>query len=325
MGLAGISQSCFDAVKRLIQYGDPIERTLILTAGDSHCLLLILPADQYIAVKSGFSSGYSGEGPRTFAEALALLRFHEVDIDECEVGQDLLDRLDASALSQRDLETIKSARLIRPMRLGDYIYPYRESVDRAGRLWSMFPPVMPWAIIDPRIADLALLFFERPDDCILKGWRRLEQRVRDRIGPADQRDNVFATAFQGGDKARLTWEGLNVGEIVGRSQLFVSAYKAYRNPRAHRELDGQAMTAMLMEFLMLNQLYHLERSAVEPTAKASSGSPQAGADPEDGTGRPKNSEENSHDRFGRTLVDASPRAPVKRPPGALGEPTEEAS
>lgn len=256
VGLSGISASCHHAVKRLVQYRDAIEQALILTCREQHALLLTLPGEEQVAVKSGFSSGYSGEGPRTFAEVLLLLQALDVPIDECNVSPGLMDRLEASALTLADLQIIKTAKLVRPQRWHEYVYDAAPERGARNGVFATFRPVMPWAIIDPRITDLAKRFFDSPDDCILTGFRRLEDAIRKRTGLDEHGRKLFAEAFSG-DDAKLEWTVTDKGEQVGRAQLFVATFMAYRNPRAHRELRADE-GSMLMEFLMLNQLFVLE-------------------------------------------------------------------
>jgi hypothetical protein len=55
---------------------------------------------------------------------------------------------------------------------------------------------------------------------------------------------------------------LDEGEQGGRVNLFTGTYLAYRNPRAHRELEEYA-NDQLNEFLLLNHLYLLEKESRE--------------------------------------------------------------
>lgn len=263
-GLAGISSSCLNAVRRLLQFGEHITEARILTCNTIHCLLLSYDYGQQIAIKSGFASGYGGEGPRTFAEVLLLLDEHGVEIDEYAVSSDLLDRIDYSALTRKDLEGILSARPLRPRRFHDYVYQFREVLNQDRRFsgWSRFPPVMPLALIDPRIRDISLKFEAEPDSCLLVGYRRLEDLVRKRTGLDEHGAKLFSQAFVG-PNALLVWKRTDQGERSGRGGLFTSAYIAYRNPRAHVELDHEHRNA-LAEFLLLNHLFRLEAEALTP-------------------------------------------------------------
>lgn len=260
IGLPGISMSCRQAVNRLVQYGDQIERALILTHAKRHALLLTVEGEELVAVKSGFSSGYIGEGPRTLSEVLRLLEALNVDIEECEVTENILERLDASALTNKDIERIRGERPVRPRRWHDYVYDVAGPDTDSSSVWAGFRPVMPWAIIDSRLTDLALRFSEHPDDSILKAFRRLEDCIRERTSLGEHGAKLFARAFTG-DDAKLEWKIKDKAEQMGRAQLFAAAFMAYRNPRAHRELD-ESHNDQMTEFLLINQLFALERQAV---------------------------------------------------------------
>src|SRR6266567_6139911 len=82
VGLPGITGECKAAVMRLIQFGDRITRARILTHSHHHCLLLSVNCDDIVAVKSGFGSGYMGEGSHGFSFVLALLKAHGAEIEE---------------------------------------------------------------------------------------------------------------------------------------------------------------------------------------------------------------------------------------------------
>lgn len=63
-GIAGSSKECQDAVVRLLQFDDRITRVRILSSPENmHCLLLTINTGDLVAIKSGFASGYGGEGP----------------------------------------------------------------------------------------------------------------------------------------------------------------------------------------------------------------------------------------------------------------------
>lgn len=247
---------------RLLQYGDEITNARILTNDHDHCLLLTVNVGDLIAIKSGFSSGYRGEGPHAFSFVLALLEAHGGKIEEYQVSAELIERVDNSALTETDLEGIELSRPVRPRRWQDYIDDRWERDDYA-RLWQEFDPIIPFAIVDSRIADLAFRFFQVPDASLMKGYRRLEDIIRKRTGLREHGAKLFSRAFVG-DAPRLQWKDLSIGEQNARRSLFTSAYAAYRNPRAHREIESDSYD-QTREFLLLNHLFCLERTAVEGT------------------------------------------------------------
>ncbi|WP_271007786.1 hypothetical protein [Paucibacter sp. B51] len=110
MGMAGVSQSCVQAVERLVMAGARIDLAQLLTADTAHALLLHLEPMEVIAVKSGFRSGYAGEGPRALSDTLRLLQAFGFEIDEVEVSPALMKRLDDCALTQGDMDSIEMER-----------------------------------------------------------------------------------------------------------------------------------------------------------------------------------------------------------------------
>jgi hypothetical protein len=257
-GVAGSSLDCERAVIRLIQCNTSISGARIISAGNMHCLLLVGEAGSKVAVKSGFSSGYGGTGPSCFSVVLQLLHSHGVEVDEWIADKPLINRLDRSALTVADVEQITTGKAVTPSRWYDYIRDHHREQGGNGALWREFPPVIPFSIIDSRIVDLARSFWNDPDGNLLSGYRRLEDLVRTRTRIVESSAKLFSRVFTGKD-ALLTWDVSEESEKIGRVNLFTGTYMAYRNPRAHRE---KPKSELLAEFLLLNQLYLLEREAV---------------------------------------------------------------
>jgi len=258
-GVAGSSEDCKEAVIRRIQYGDKVHQARIISADHTHCLLLANEIGDLTAIKSGFASGYGGEGPAALSYALQLLEAHGVELEEVEVSADLIERLDDSALTVGDVERINTTRPVRPRRWHDYILDDDRYSTSRGRVWREFRPVIPYAIIDDRLIDLVLAFWDDPDAKLVTGYRRLEDLVRERTGLSGHGAQLLSAAFLG-EKSTLAWDGVSESEQRGRGNLFTGAFMAHRNPRAHQELKADA-EAQLRELLLLNHLYVLEREA----------------------------------------------------------------
>ncbi|HYN54168.1 MAG TPA: TIGR02391 family protein [Methylotenera sp.] len=265
-GIAGISQDCKRAVINLLQYPDKVLEAKLLSSSGTHCFLLKTIAEDLVAIKSGFSSGYRGEGPGALSVSLQLLREHNVQIDEYQVEQSLIDRLDQSCLTLQDLEQIENARPVRPSRWFDYIHDNHLG-STTSKLIHEFPDVIPYAIINHRLIDLARQFFDQPDSSILSGFRRLEDIVRERTKEVEHGAKLFSKAFQG-EESILYWKDIDSGEQQGRAQLFTGTYMAYRNRRAHRELT-HSTNESLHEFLLLNHLFVLESKAIKRVIQGS--------------------------------------------------------
>jgi len=156
-----------------------------------------------------------------------------------------------------DLKKLENSHPVPPSQfLSDYLIHDDMDLRQDDRIWINFPHVIPFSIVDHRIVDLAKSFWQSTDEKLLTGYRRLEDIVRMRIGVDEYGSRLLGIAFSG-EKSKLKWGGIIKGEQNGRAGLFTSAYQAFRNPRAHKEMIYSDQEA-LSEFLLLNHLYRLE-------------------------------------------------------------------
>jgi hypothetical protein len=269
-GLAGVTSQCVDAIKRLIHYGDTIHEAKLLTCRSDgstyHALILLINYGEKIAVKSGFASGYTGTGAHGFARALQLLIRHNVKINEYEVAEDLIDRLDSSCLLASDLEQLESGKSLRPERYRDYIVDlYANNLPNLYDnevLYNEFPASIPYGLIDVRIIDLVLDFFQDPDARLMTAYRRLENLVKERTGiKGENGQKLFSKAFQSKESV-LYWDDEDQREHASKANMFSAIYGTYRNPRAHKEAQLKEKDC-LRELLLINELYLLEGKAIK--------------------------------------------------------------
>lgn len=265
LGDAGITLSCLQSLCKTLQTHSDLTTALLLTNDQVHAFLLKDDSGTYYVIRSGFTSGYSGEGPKGLAKALALLSKHRIETEEILIPTKLLNRLNNSSLNDQDIDFIYQQKIIRPIRLHDYIYPFENEVTQTTKSKCYYPLELPYSIIDDRIFDLALLFKQDPDSALTKAYKRLEDIIRTRTGIHEHSTKLFAQAFQG-ENALLTWDVPDSAEIKGRVNLFTSAYMAFRNARAHREKDENLMH-QYREFLLINELYLLEAEAITIESK----------------------------------------------------------
>lgn len=266
-GLDGITFSCLKALTSLITAGIRIKQAALISCAQNHAFILIDEFDATIAIKAGFGSGYSGEGSRGLAAALELLRRHAVEIEEFQVDAKFMGRLALSCLLQKDIEFIRAAQPLRPSRWYDYIYDQGlEIADQPHLLTQYYPIVIPFAIIDTRILDLAIAFSLNEDTTIISAFRRLEDIVRKRTGLPGEGTRLFSKAFMQEDSP-LKWDVPDDGELKGRASLFSAIFMAFRNARVHREPQSEQNKA-LREFLLVNELYRLESEAMTETELA---------------------------------------------------------
>ena len=87
-GLPGTTASCVRAVERLLLYDRCIEEERLLTCregNDGRHVLLLRSDDELVAIRTGFTSGYRGEGPGGLARTLHLLSLHRIKVGEVHV------------------------------------------------------------------------------------------------------------------------------------------------------------------------------------------------------------------------------------------------
>jgi hypothetical protein len=152
------TQSCLDAIARLLFSQMQVERAVLLTHQGRHGFYLDVDDPEPILVRCGFTSGYPGEGPAGLAIALHLFRRFGVDAEEILVSEELLMRLDENRLTSADLRFIAEADVIRPIRTDGYKFDGLKHRGSPGdRMRDQFPPVVPWFALDDRLVDLAVI------------------------------------------------------------------------------------------------------------------------------------------------------------------------
>lgn len=112
-----------------------------------------------------------------------------------------------------DLERLDKSRPVRPSRWRSYISEDDHNRARNGTLWEEFPPIIPFAIIDKRVMDLALSFWKDPDDKLLKVYRRLEDLIRARTGVDEHGTKLLSLTFNG-SKPKLSWKNVDESEKI---------------------------------------------------------------------------------------------------------------
>ncbi|MDN5780407.1 MAG: TIGR02391 family protein [Luteimonas sp.] len=256
------TQSCLDALARLLASSIVVRRARLLTHDGRHGFYIDVEDPEAIFIRCGFASGYGGEGPAGLAITLHLLERFRVEMEEIEVPADMLARLDAGALRSIDLQAIEKGRIVRPVRFYDYMHEgLRGRHSPAASMRKQFATMVPWSILDERLIEIALQLEQDPDRAVFKAFRKLELQVKARCGMASNVHGVqvFRNAFRGSGAA-LCWPGLPASEVEGRAQLFEAAFMAYRNPRAHSDVGGGAERAY-RELYVVNELFLLESEA----------------------------------------------------------------
>lgn len=193
---AGVTETCLYSLCNLIQTNVDFTDARLLTSDQFHAFIFKDQFDSYYIIRSGFSSGYAGEGPEGLAKALATLRRHQIDIEEVLIPSKLINKLNKSLLTDQDIDFIFQQKIIRPIRLHDYIHPFEGEVNQALKQKRYYPLELPYSIIDDRIFDLALLFKQDPDSALSKAYKRLEDIIRERTNLNESSKNCLNKLFK---------------------------------------------------------------------------------------------------------------------------------
>ncbi len=264
-GIAGASDDCEAAVLRLLTSGGNLARALILTSGRDHAFLLFNEVGDPIAIKSGFASGYGGSGPTALSRVVEFLNGHGVEIDEVEITEDVLERLDDSALTLAMLTRSSTASVFGQaggaMTTSASTNGKPATIGRYGRRSPRSCPTpcsirasssLPWTL---RRTLMGV------STAATDGWRT---SCASGLGSS----NTAPSSFPPPSRARRprsfgTWQ--TPPRRRAAALLFAGVYMAYRNPRAHREMTRGHHLA---EFLLLNHLFKLEADAIANPAAA---------------------------------------------------------
>lgn len=262
LGLSTTTESCLASLARVCQV-DKIHSAILISFDSRHGFILRSQADCVYVIRSGFSSGYSGEGPKGLSSALNILLRFDIEIGEIAVDRKFLQRLNNATLTDRDFAFVETQPSRKAGSWSHYLTPCDKEIPYESiNIGGFFPLEMPFSLLDKRIMDLALCFFQNPDHAVNSAFRRLEELVRARTGLAESGSKLFSKAFHG-DNPILYWELPDKNESKARGNLFCAVFSTYRNARAHRELKSLNLSAVLREFLMVNELFQLEATSVD--------------------------------------------------------------
>ena len=249
MGIPGISYQCLLAVDTIVNSQNlPRKASVVSWMRDRqnwHGEHLFLFWDwndvPLTVVHSGFTSGYPGEGPRSFSEALCMIYDRDIHTNLIHVNES-----DFSAIEERRLTS-------------DLIDVLRNSDDRPlGWPW---PGVMNahltqledqtfwnerhesklvFDFLDPELSkQCRTLYLQDAEAAVFTAFKVVEQRLRTMLHkPSMYGERLIKDALDP-EKGILTDQSLPKPEREGLLHLFVGAHKFVRNPRGHRFLDEQ--------------------------------------------------------------------------------------
>jgi hypothetical protein len=268
-GNRGTTQACLEALAFFLQEMRERGKAVICSGpkdtngARSHALVLLVDDQPRAIIPDGFASGYLGTGPWGFEKAIQLLDSCKWDINEAELSESVFRRVADGEATRAELERIVSGNLHPISQVFLYLTRDALSAEVIAESWNHVRVSIPLPIIDKRILDLALSFWDDPDAALNRGYRRLEDRIRERCGfnsSADFGARLFSRAF-GNDKSPLAWK-YDDEYSTNHTQTFVGTFAGFRNRRMHREPVHESDASLLRELMQLNTLFALELELV---------------------------------------------------------------
>lgn len=254
------TQDCLEAICFILQTQTYIEKALLLSCDHKHAYLIKSHRNTYI-IRSGFTSGYQGEGPKGLASSLQLFLKHNIKVEEVYISKKIMKKVNQASLSDNQLENILKIEYIRPLQIHEYIYAIYNTLEYQVKNDRYYPTELPYHLIDSRILDLALKFNDDPNRSIFNAFIRLENIVQKRVNSDKHSSALFEYAFCTENPPLICKTGdKKASQATGR--LFPNIYKAFRNEHAHNEVSKPLKT-LIREFLLINELYLLESEAIK--------------------------------------------------------------
>lgn len=110
-GSTRATQYCIDDFLKRLYGSRPITCMTILTCEGYHALMLeFMDKDFIVFIKSGLTSGYSGEGPKGTSTIIRLAENAGIPIRELSISKRLMKKINSSLMTSRDVQNIQERR-----------------------------------------------------------------------------------------------------------------------------------------------------------------------------------------------------------------------
>ena len=156
MGISGYSASCLDAVEKIVTDKRPPKKlTLVSTLWRPEPTSPSLPGYHLFlvwnwnrvpltVVHSGFKTGYTGEGPRSFSLALCMILSENIEVTSVEYEMSTFAAVDKRRVTEEMIEKLRSSDMLDNPELRDewidngWIYPAHLKELENGSFWSYY-------------------------------------------------------------------------------------------------------------------------------------------------------------------------------------------
>ncbi len=250
IGMPGKSPTCLWAVDAIVNSENPPRKASVVTCMkdrcDSHGEHLFLFWDwnrvPLTVVHSGFTSGYPGEGPRSFSIALSMIKDRAIPTNDIILGESEFYAIENRRLTPQLIELLRTAD-DSPTSWIDVAPIHWEQVEKQTFWETHHDPKMIFDHIDPEISNQCRnLYSQDPESAVARAFVVVEERLRALVGKStgdvpDLTGIALITKALHVDNGVLSDSSLTRSEREGMFLLFRGAYQFVRNPRAHRVVD----------------------------------------------------------------------------------------
>lgn len=279
----GSSADCLSALAAQIERRSDLFAGVLVTGKRSgldgvpkHLFLLVSGERDYptyCIVRSGFTSGYGGEGPSATSRGLLLLLSVDAEIASRVVSGSLFDRIQRGDVAYDDLEGVR-LRGEPGLSWSTYVQGADWDVYNAGRTWADWTSAhLPLPLVTPGLQELVTDFRGHPEDAVVRAFRRVESRLRERLHavtnlpPGLSGAKLINHAYSA-DKGILRWPDAEPGDSIhnGRRDLLVGSFAIHRNPRVHHEDHKLPYEQDIVAFLLAGEILQLIERSVPRTS-----------------------------------------------------------
>lgn len=253
------TQSCIDAFIQYLNSNDSITVMSILSCNHCHALMLTFGESNRLAfIRSGFTSGYPGEGPKGLAKVFRLAQFFNIQIREFNVNEDWLKKVNYGQVTQADVQGLDQYRSKEPTACYDYLDALPFKYDDVKGIFNLFKEIIPYSIIDPAISDLLEKFKLNPGETLSNGYKRLEQHLQEKFKTNSFGTKIFEMFLRPEKANNNIWhDNPSNGICKARYDLFKACFEGFRNERAHNEYVYNEDA--LFELILLNYLFKITK------------------------------------------------------------------
>ena len=270
LGQSGITASCLEGILLFIEgaerFGpeDRNNKAYLVTHGNQH--LFILPSWYvgYTVIRSGFRSGYSGEGPCGFSLAITALSLYRHIIREIIVSHSTLEKINRGKLATQGIDKLIGSQSGNAS-VSRYVWPQHSEIKSKQVLHELLTDYLREDLrftVSRLHEDLAKAIqpvLDAPiEDVLRRGFIFLENSIKELAGVTNQQTSgvkLMEELFSKVD-ARISYS-CNPSEQKACRRLFQGAFGLFRNQTAHNLTTSIRSEDQIRVLHFLDLLYRI--------------------------------------------------------------------